>query len=116
MSARPAAGGFTLVEAMIASAILAISLAALLPLQVMGVRMNRWSERTLDASLLGTDLSENIARWNYSDPRLAPLTTVSSFSDSTLVATWDMGTAAQATRKAQFSDSPTADQNATGYD
>ncbi len=116
MSARPAAGGFTLVEAMIASAILAISLAALLPLQLMGVRMNRWSERTLDASLLGTDLSENIARWNYSDPRLAPLTTVSSFSDSTLVATWDMGRYAQATRKAQFSDSPTADQNATGYD
>jgi Tfp pilus assembly protein PilV len=115
MSARRAAGGFTLVEAMIASAILAISLAALLPLQVMGVRMNRWSERTLDASLLGTDLSENIARWNYSDPRLAPLTTVSSFNDSTLVATWDMGSSAHPTRKAQFSDSPTADQNATGY-
>jgi len=115
MSARPAAGGFTLVEAMIASAILAISLAALLPLQVMGARMNRWSERTLDASLLGTDLSENIARWNYSDPRLAPLTTVSSFNDSTLVATWDMGTSARAAHKAQFSDSPAADQNATSY-
>ena len=107
--------GFTLVEAMIASAILAIALAALLPLQVMGARMNRWSERTLDASLLGTDLTENIARWNYSDPRLTPLTTVSSFSDSTLVATWDMGTSAQATRRAQFSDSPTTDQNATSY-
>jgi prepilin-type N-terminal cleavage/methylation domain-containing protein len=115
MSARPTSAGFTLVEAMIASAILAISLAALVPLQVMGVRMNRWSERTLDASLLGTDLSENITRWSYSDPRLAPLTTVSSFSDSTLVSTWDMGTAARATRQAQFSDSPTADQNATGY-
>jgi len=115
MSARPAARGFTLVEAMIASAILAIALAALLPLQVMGARMNRWSERTLDASLLGTDLSENIARWSYSDPRLAPLITVSSFNDSTLVATWDMGTSQRAPRKAQFSDSPTSDQNATSY-
>ncbi|HET9034860.1 MAG TPA: prepilin-type N-terminal cleavage/methylation domain-containing protein [Myxococcaceae bacterium] len=116
MSSGRSARGFTLVEAMIASAILAISLAALLPLQVMGARMNRWSERTLDASLLGTDLSENIARWSYSDPRLAPLITVSSFTDSTLAATWDMGSSAQATRKAQFSDSPTTDQNAGSYD
>lgn len=115
MSLRRAPRGFTMVEAMIASAILMISLAALLPLQVMGVRMNRWSERTLDASLLGTDLSENIVRWSYSDPRLAPLSTVDSFSDSSIAATWDMGTSATATHKAEFSDSPTLDPNATTY-
>ncbi|HZJ55577.1 MAG TPA: prepilin-type N-terminal cleavage/methylation domain-containing protein [Myxococcaceae bacterium] len=115
MSVRRSVRGFTLVEAMIASAILAISLAALLPLQVMGARMNRWSERTLDASLLGTDLSENIARWNYSDPRLAPLATVSSFSDSTVAASWDMGTSARASHRAQFSDATAADQNAGSY-
>jgi len=108
--------GFTLVEAMVASAILMIALAALLPLQVMGARMNRWSERTLDASLLATDLSENIARWSYSDGRLTPLATVSTFSDSTLASTWDMGTSARASHRAQYSDSPTPDQNATTYD
>ena len=112
---RSIARGFTLVEAMIASAILIISLAALLPLQVIGVRMNRWSERTLDASLLATDLSENIARWSYSDARLAPLGTVSSFSDSTVAAGWDMGTSAHASHRAQFSDSPSTDQNAGAY-
>ncbi len=115
MIARSSARGFTLVEAMIASAILAIALAALLPLQVLGARMNRWSERTLDASLLGTDLTENIARWSYSDPRLAPLSTVSSFTDSTVAASWDMGTSARASHRAQFSDALTQDQNADTY-
>ena len=75
---RPTPRGFTMVEAMIASTILMIALAALLPLQVMGARMNRWSERTLDATFLATDLSENIARWSYSDTRLDPLATVAS--------------------------------------
>jgi len=67
---RPPSRGFTLVEALVASAILMIALAALLPLQVMGARMNRFSERTLDATLLATDLSENITRWPYADSRL----------------------------------------------
>jgi len=112
---RPVPRGFTLVEAMIASVILIIALAALLPLQVIGVRMNRWSERTLDASLLASDLSENIARWSYSDTRLTALSTVNSFTDTTVAATWDMGTSAQASHRAQFSDSPTSDQNAATF-
>ena len=112
---RTATRGFTLVEALVASAILMVALAALLPLQVMGARMNRWSERTLDATLLATDLSENISRWNYSDPRLNPLLTVSSFSDSAVAARWDMGTSARASPTAEFSDSPTPDSNASAY-
>ena len=112
---RPHARGFTLIEAMVASAILLVALAALLPLQVIGARMNRWSERTLDASLLATDLSENVARWSYTDARLNPLVTVSSFSDSAVVAHWDMGTSAHTSQTAQFSDSPTRDQNAASY-
>jgi prepilin-type N-terminal cleavage/methylation domain-containing protein len=107
--------GFTLIEALIASAILLVALAALLPLQVVGARMNRWSERTLDASLLATDLSENVARWSYTDARLNPLVTVSSFSDSAVSAHWDMGTSATASQTAEFSDSPTRDPNATTF-
>jgi prepilin-type N-terminal cleavage/methylation domain-containing protein len=104
--------GFTLIEAMVASAILLVALAALLPLQVVGARMNRWSERTLDASLLATDLSENVARWSYTDARLNALMTVSSFSDSGVAAHWNMGTSATASQTAQYSDSPTSDPNA----
>jgi prepilin-type N-terminal cleavage/methylation domain-containing protein len=112
MIRRPRIRGFTLIEALVASAILLIALAALLPLQVMGARLNRWSERTLDASLLATDLSENIARWSYTDSRLNPLMTVGSFSDSAVASHWNMGTSAQASQTAQFSDSPTRDPNA----
>ncbi len=112
---RPATRGFTLVEALVASAILMIALAALLPLQVVGARLNRFSERTLDATLLATDLSENITRWTYADPRLTPLLTVSSFADSNIAARWDMGTSAHASQTAQFSDSPKQDPNAGTY-
>ncbi len=115
MSWRPSSRGFTLVEAMVASGILMVARAALLPLQVMGSRMNRWSERTLDATLLATDLSENIARWSYADARLNSLMTVGSFTDSTVQASWDMGTSAKAKVKAEFSDSPAQDSNATTY-
>jgi len=107
--------GTTLVEAMVASAVLAIALAALLPLQVLGARMNRYSDRTLAASSLATDLTENIARWSYGDPRLVPLSTVSSFTDSAVKATWDMGTAARSSVVAQYSDQTTQDANASNY-
>jgi len=113
---RPPSRGFTLVEALVASAILMIAIAALLPLQVMGARMNRFSERTLDGTLLATDLSENITRWNYTDPRLTPLQTISSFNDSAVASRWDMGTDARASQMAQYSDSPKPDQNAGSYD
>jgi type II secretory pathway pseudopilin PulG len=112
---RPPSRGFTLVEALVASAILMIALAALLPLQVMGARMNRFSERTLDATLLATDLSENITRWPYADSRLSPLLTVSSLSDSAIASRWDMGTAAASSQTAQFSDFPKPDPNAENY-
>jgi prepilin-type N-terminal cleavage/methylation domain-containing protein len=112
---RQPSRGFTLVEAMVASAILLIAVAALLPLQVMGARMNRFSERTLDGTLLATDLSENITRWAYTDPRLNPLQTISSFNDSAVSARWDMGMDARAPQTAEFSDSPKSDQNASFY-
>ena len=112
-SRRPAPRGFTLVEAMISGAILLIAITALFPLQMMGVRMNRQSERMLDGTLLATDLSENITRWAYNDPRLTPLQTINSFSDPAVAAHWDMGTADRASQTAEFSDSPQSDQNAS---
>jgi len=116
MSRRPPVSrGFTLVEALVASAILMIAIAALLPLQMMGARLNRFSERTLDGTLLATDLSENITRWSYTDPRLNSLQTISSFSDSAVAARWDMGTSARSSQMAEFSDSPLPDPNAQSY-
>jgi type II secretory pathway pseudopilin PulG len=111
----PASRGFTLVEAMVASAILMIAIAALLPLQVMGARMNRVSSRTLEGTLLATDLTENITRWSYTDPRLNSLQTIAGFNDSAVAAGWDMGTSAQASHTAEFSDSPKPDPNAVTY-
>jgi Tfp pilus assembly protein PilV len=105
--------GSTLIEAMVASTILLVALAGLLPLQVMGARMNRWSERTLEASSLANDLTESIERWSYSDARLTPLTTVTSLNDPAISATWDMGTSATASHRAQYSDSPNPDPNAS---
>jgi Tfp pilus assembly protein PilV len=107
--------GTTLVEAMIASAVLAIALAGLLPLQVLGARMNRFSDRTLAASTLATDLSENVARWAYADPRLTALATYSSFTDPAIASAWDMGTSTTAAQKAEYSDSPVLDANASSY-
>jgi Tfp pilus assembly protein PilV len=105
--------GSTLVEAMIAAAVFLVALAGLLPLQVMGARLNRFSDRTFAATSLATDLTENIARWDYSDARLLPLTTVSSFGDSSIASTWDMGSSSHASYTAQYSDSPATDHNAS---
>jgi Tfp pilus assembly protein PilV len=77
---------------MIASVIFLVALAALLPLQVMGARMNRWSERTLEASALATDLAESMERWSYTASRLQPLLTVQAVDDPAVDPTWDMGT------------------------
>ena len=105
--------GTTLVEAMIAAAIFLVALAGLLPLQVMGARLNRFSDRTFAAISLANDLTENIARWSYSDSRLNPVMTVSSFSDSAIASTWDMGTSSRSSYVAEYSDSPTSDPNAS---
>jgi len=100
---------------MIAAAVFLVAMAGLLPLQVMGARMNRYSDRTFAATSLANDLTENIARWSYSDTRLNPLSTVSSFSDSAVAATWDMGDSSKASYVAEYSDSPTTDANATTW-
>ena len=56
----------------------------------------------LDATLLATDLSENITRWTYTDPRLSPLLDGQQLSATRQWrAGWDMGTSARATRTAQ---------------
>jgi prepilin-type N-terminal cleavage/methylation domain-containing protein len=109
--------GFTLIEAMMAMAVLLVAVLALASTQIVVTRGNRQSDRTLQASALATDLEENIGRWgsiNYLDPRLSPGLTVTSTTDPAITAKWDMGTSnpVPAASKAQFSDAPT-DPNAT---
>ena len=64
--------GFSLVEAMIASAVMLIGLLGLAGLQIVGLRANNLGKRMAQASLLAQDLAQNMQIWSYSDPRLVP--------------------------------------------
>jgi prepilin-type N-terminal cleavage/methylation domain-containing protein len=113
-SSTPSASGFTLIEVMMAMSVLLIAVLALSTTQIIASRANRQSDRTVQASALATDLAENMGRWAYNDPRLAPQATVTTTNDPSIQAKWDMGTAATvpSAQKAQFSDAP-VDVNAT---
>lgn len=80
--------GTTLIEAMIAMAVLLVSFLALAGLQITAVRSARFGDRMEQASSLATDLEENIKLWPYSDPRLAAADTVVATS---AVTGWDLG-------------------------
>lgn len=113
LSARPR--GFTLIEAMIAMAVLLVSALALASMQVMDTRTNRLGDRMVQASALATDLGEAMQRWDYSDPRLAMLSTQNDSNATAIAATWDMGNAAASSFTAEYSDLA-GDANATTPD
>ncbi|MCI0571754.1 MAG: prepilin-type N-terminal cleavage/methylation domain-containing protein [Myxococcaceae bacterium] len=113
--------GVTLIEAMIAMVVLLIGLLGFASLQVITVRANQFSRRMTQASAMATDIEENIRRWTFNDPRLAPMATVTSLSDAAIQSRWDMGRADTPTYVAQFSEMPgdshasTADALGAGY-
>jgi prepilin-type N-terminal cleavage/methylation domain-containing protein len=109
------ARGFTLIEAMMAMAVLLVSALALASMQVMGTRTNRFGDRMVQASALATDLGESMQRWDYSDTRLAMLSTKTDSNDSVIAGTWDMGRDATSAFTAEYSDLA-SDPNATNQD
>jgi Tfp pilus assembly protein PilV len=105
--------GFSILEAFIALAVMAIGLLGLASLQVVGVRANHFGRKMALASALVRDLSETVQSWDYSDTRLAPPRgVVTSTTDTTIVSRWDMGRDATASYTADYAEQA-GDTNAT---
>lgn len=106
--------GTTLIEAMIAIAVLLIGMAGFASLQVISVRANHFAKSIAAASSLATDMAENVSRWLYTDTRLVsprPVITActlstlqSCFNDSAILGMWDMGSAVTPAYTADFDD------------
>ncbi len=85
--------GFSLIEAMIASAIMLIGLLGLAGLQITGLRANHLGKRMAQASLLAQDLAQNMEIWSYTDARLTPLNNTGLFGTTNAPAIargWDL--------------------------
>jgi len=71
MARRAPARGFTLVEAMVAMAVLLIGTLGLISLHTVGVRMNADARIMTQATDIAQDLVTQMQGWNYTtDPRL----------------------------------------------
>jgi hypothetical protein len=67
----PAAAGFTILEAVVALAILMVGALGVISIENLGSRMNRDGRVMTRASAIGADLVTQIQTWNYfEDPRL----------------------------------------------
>ncbi len=106
------ARGFSLIEVVMAMAVLTIGIMGLSELQVIGVKGRDFARNITTASLLAHDLSANMDGWTYTDSRLNPLATVTSTTDPTVTAHWDMGRLVTVTTKAEFGEVAN-DTNAT---
>lgn len=109
MNLRRMDRGFSLIEGMIAIVIMLIGLLGLASLQVVGVRANSFGRHMQQASMLASDLAENIERWDYNDTRISPTTlrtwNVSNSSDtSTMDSKYDLGRADAPSLTSDFSD------------
>jgi Tfp pilus assembly protein PilV len=65
------ARGVTLIEAVIAMAVLTIGAAGMIGLHLQGARMNGDARRITRATAIAQDLLDHITLWPYGDPRLA---------------------------------------------
>lgn len=115
MTNRNAQRGFTLLEAMISLVLMMIGVLGLAGLQVVGVRANHFGKRMSEATALALDLEEQIGLWSFSDPRLAPIATVTGPSDAA-IKSWDLGRGATTTYQPEFSDLAGDSNVASGHD
>lgn len=104
---RRGARGTTLLEAMVAMAVVLVGILGFFGLQVVTSKANTFSRRMAQASAIANDLSENVKRWNYTDARLSPasMVTVTALDDASKVQPgWDLGRKVAPTPTPQFSD------------
>lgn len=71
VACRRPARGFTLIESVVAMAIMLVGSLGLLALHGMGVRMNADARVMTRATAIGQDLVSQLQLWSYADPRLA---------------------------------------------
>ncbi len=69
-SRRDLRAGFTLLEAVVALAILAVGLLAMLGMQLQAVRQSEWGRHTTDAGRIARDQLELFSRLAWTDPAL----------------------------------------------
>jgi hypothetical protein len=91
-------------ETMIAMGVLLIGGGGLISAQLSAVRQNQLGKRMGQASTLLTELSENIARWDYNDARLTPLIGVTDFSSTEISSRWEMGGEEASAYDAQYGE------------
>jgi Tfp pilus assembly protein PilV len=101
---RAAQRGTTILEAMIAMAIVLVGLLGFAGLQIITSRANQFNKRMSQATAVATDLSESIKRWSYTDPRLETTAAVTRLDDDSIKDSWDLGRSADLATKQQFSD------------
>jgi type II secretory pathway pseudopilin PulG len=89
MIPQPRAAGFTLLEAMVAMAVLLLGATGLMSLHTMGVRMNGEARVVTRATVVGQDLLAQMQTWSFADPRLAMKSRTGTFADDDLVFTRD---------------------------
>ncbi len=105
----------TLIEAMITISVLLVGLLALSSLQVTAVSTSHLGNKIAQATAIANDFAGNISTWDYADGRLNSRATYTNFTNSSLVAGWDMGQSSTATNQAQYSDaSPDTNAQNTG--
>lgn len=109
---RAAQRGTTILEAMIAMAIVLVGLLGFAGLQIVTSRANQFNKRMSQANAVAMDLSENVKRWAYTDARLATAAAVTSLEDADIADGWDLGRSATLGTKQQYSDKA-SDPNAT---
>ncbi len=94
----------SLVESLVAGAVLLIGLFGIAGLQVVAIATNFEGRTIAQASAIATSFASNISRWDYTDSRLNASATVTSFSDPLITGKYDMGRGATARYRAQYAD------------
>jgi type II secretory pathway pseudopilin PulG len=111
-AARAAQRGTSILEAMIAMAIVLVGLLGFAGLQIVTSRANQFNKRMSQATAVAMDLAENVKRWPYTDPRLETTALVASLEDESIEDSWDLGRSADLETKQHFSDK-VSDPNAS---
>jgi type II secretory pathway pseudopilin PulG len=108
---RSSPRGVSIIESVIAMAVLSIGILGLSGLQTVAVRANGLGQRMQVANELANDFLENARRASYTSTLLASRASVTSTTDPAVTVFWDLGRKDVLTNKPSFSEKP-GDTNA----